>query len=167
MSKLGLNTNDVRLLKHWLWVNVKCVAMLMAFIAVMRYSPDVPAHSLESVTFAARPTQGEGQSRSERMVLAASPPASAIEGRRPNPIPPTGWRRTNRGWEHTATWPSSSSLSQQNSISELIAIQESREPKWLQSLLGRVSRIPPLMIAVLQITIIALILTMAQSRVRV
>ncbi|MFG0262297.1 MAG: hypothetical protein ACF788_07895, partial [Novipirellula sp. JB048] len=160
------------LLKHWLWVNAKCVALLIAFIAVLRYAPSAAEPAIEPGSATTARAHASERAQPEQWihaaalgedagggVRAAARSEEASEHRRPNPIPPTGWRRTNRGWEHTSSWAASSLENHSSSISELIAIQESREPMWLRSLMGRVSGIPPLMIAMLQLTLIALILT--------
>lgn len=78
---------------------------------------------------------------------------------------PVGWRRTKNGWEHVSTW-SEFAVPAPASINELIARQHDREPRWMRTLMTRISRIPPLMIALIQITAIAAIVFVAESRRR-
>ncbi len=165
MSNFGFNKNDVRLLKHCLWVNAKCVAMIVAFVIVLRLTHETPAHSIASIPVAQMSVAQIPVTATSSVVSTST--LTSAEGRPLNPIPPTGWRRTNRGWEHTSSWPQTSGLGQTHSISELIAMQESREPRWLNTVLGRVGGIPPLMIAVLQITMIAVIFNVAKPKARV
>ncbi|WP_372725689.1 hypothetical protein [Novipirellula sp.] len=162
MSNLGFNKNDIRLLKHCLWINAKCVALIVAFVIALQWAHGDPIPSLASA-----PAATTSATSTTAATATATPAVTSTGGRPRNPIPPTGWRRTNRGWEHTSSWPQTSGLGQTHSISELIAMQESREPKWFNSMLGRVSGIPPLMIAVLQITMIAVIFNMAKPKARV
>ncbi|EMI21912.1 putative membrane protein [Rhodopirellula maiorica SM1] len=159
MSNLEFNKNDVRLLKHCLWINAKCVILIVVFVIALRWAHDGPHH-----WFAMPPATATTAVATTSDVTSK---LTSPESRQPNPIPPTGWRRTNRGWEHTSSWPQTSGQGQSHSISELIAMQESREPKWFNTVLGRVSGIPPLMIAVLQITMIAVIFNMAKPKARV
>jgi len=80
-------------------------------------------------------------------------------------VMPSGWRRTKDGWEHVSSW--AHLLPQKpTSINELIADQHDREPKWLRQTMKRVGQIPPLMIAVIQVTAIAAITFVAESKRR-
>ncbi len=76
---------------------------------------------------------------------------------------PVGWRRTADGWEHTSNW-----LSRDKSIDTWIEEQKSREPAWIQRTLEIIRNTPPLMFAILQlsmITVVVLITTRGKMAV--
>ena len=80
-------------------------------------------------------------------------------------VMPTGWRRTKNGWEHVSTW-TNLGLPSAASINELIGQQQAREPRWIRMAMARISRVPPLMIALIQIAAIAAIVFVSESRRR-
>ena len=71
---------------------------------------------------------------------------------------PSGWRLTKHGWEHTSTWTLSNA-----SINQLIAAQRDREPAWIRFGFSKLRSIPPLMVALLQITAVAVITNIAKN----
>jgi hypothetical protein len=80
--------------------------------------------------------------------------------RKPIAVPPTGWRRTRYGWEHVSTWPTLGSVSGK-SINEVIEQQIRREPPWARALMSGLSEIPPVAIAMVQLTAIFIVLFIA------
>lgn len=74
---------------------------------------------------------------------------------------PNGWRLTRDGWEHTSTWNPGGP-----SINRLIEDQRNREPAWIRFGFLKLRSIPPLMVAVLQITAIAVITSIAENQRR-
>ena len=68
-------------------------------------------------------------------------------------VAPSGYRRTKDGWEDASQWYFGSY--QSRSIEHWVETQENREPMWLRKTLGRIRTIPPLMIALIQVTAIA------------
>ncbi|TWT81820.1 hypothetical protein CA13_32730 [Planctomycetes bacterium CA13] len=155
MTQLLLHPDDISQLKRWLWINVKCVVVVV-------------------VLFLLSGVRGSGSSADEQLrgqvslestlALPVETELRLLNAHQPRPIPPTGWRRTNHGWEHTSTWPSDIVAGEKKSISELIAIQEAREPMWLQVTLGKVRGVPPLMIALIQITAIAVLISIGRHK---
>ena len=80
-------------------------------------------------------------------------------------VMPAGWRRTRNGWEHVSTWPSPGRYPE-FTINELLQRQREREPKWIRMVMARISRVPPLMVALIQLTAIAAIMYVAESHRR-
>lgn len=72
-------------------------------------------------------------------------------------IPPAGWRKTSRGWEHTSSWPGLGPT-----INDLIATQESSEPQWVRTSLAKVKSVPPITVALIQLLAIAAIAGIAR-----
>ena len=56
--------------------------------------------------------------------------------RRPNPVPPQGWRRTRDGWEHVSTWRPLG-----RPLGEIVMEQEAREPGWMKGRVGEAQAI--------------------------
>ena len=77
-------------------------------------------------------------------------------------VMPSGWRRTKNGWEHVSTW-TNFGLPAALSINELIEQQRAREPQWIRFAMARISRVPPLMIALIQIAAIVAIVFVSDS----
>lgn len=69
---------------------------------------------------------------------------------------PTGWRRTNRGWEHVSNWPTTAQA-RSASLGEIIAQQRRTEPRWLRDLMALLRSIPPLGFAGMQIAVVSVI----------
>lgn len=86
------------------------------------------------------PTQGP---------YAARPQAVAEDVVQIDAHVPVGWRRTTDGWEHTSNW-----LSPDKSIDTWIEEQKSREPAWIQRCLAMIRNTPPLVFAILQVSMI-------------
>ncbi len=104
-----------------------------------------------------------GSSISQNAACARSHDTEAKAAVPSTAVIPEGWRRTKYGWEHTSTW---TSLFANASINELIAIQRHREPAWIRYGFAKLRAIPPLMVAVLQITAIAVIVNIAENHRR-
>ena len=62
------------------------------------------------------------------------------------------------GWENTSSWRLAT-----RSLAEIVIAQQSREPKWMNQLLGGVRRVPPLAYALLQIAAIAGIVALSRG----
>ncbi len=75
--------------------------------------------------------------------------ASSGSGRKLNSVPPEGWRRTNRGWEHVSSWTSPT-----ESIASLMETQAAREPAFARGLLAQVSKLSPVTFAMCQVVAI-------------
>ena len=76
-------------------------------------------------------------------------------------VPPTGWRRTTRGWERVSDWPALPS-DRPASLSELVRQQESGEPAWVRGAMARLRLIPPLGFAAAQVFAIGVICVLSQ-----
>lgn len=102
-----------------------------------------------------------GAESCQAMTINASPDdAASLENAavQQSAVIPTGWRRTNAGWEHASTWSLGSS-----NINDLIAAQRRREPAWIRFFFLKLRSIPPLVVAVMQITAIAVIMRIAED----
>ncbi|TWU05636.1 hypothetical protein [Stieleria varia] len=69
---------------------------------------------------------------------------------------PSGWRRTAHGWEDASKWRVPAGGRQQ-SLDEWISATQKQEIPWTRALFSRLRRIPPLMIATIQISLVAVI----------
>ena len=84
-----------------------------------------------------------------------------------NPIPPTGWRRTTRGWEHVGSWPNvNAGVTRRSDLNALIAQQRAQEPGWLTAGFRLLRQIPPLGYATLQLAAIGIIVQLANRTKR-
>ena len=88
--------------------------------------------------------------------------SSVVLGQLPNAVSvsPEGWRRTSQGWEHVSTWRSIET----RSLGEIIDGQLKTEPAWVQFTLEKLRNVPPLMFAVLQITLIAVVVNVFREQ---
>ena len=75
MSLFYLHPDDRRWLKRWFRNNLVCVAAIIGFLLILRFSAMV---------------QDDAN-------------ASSVQGKNQVVIP-EGWRRTTQGWEHTTQW---------------------------------------------------------------
>lgn len=144
MKPLRLHPADSQKMLLRLRVHVRCMfvaGVLGAVIHIGTHVPMSPAASNETIA-----------------VVTISP--SGVKS-----VMPAGWRRTKNGWEHVSTW-TNLGLPTTSSINELISQQQAREPQWIRVAMARLSRVPPLMIAVMQITAIAAIVFVSESRRR-
>lgn len=74
-------------------------------------------------------------------------------------IIPQGWRRTQDGWEHTTTWRT-------RIWPRAVDLDESpAQPWWIQGTLAMLRAVPPLVFAIVQIALIAIIVA-AASRLK-
>ena len=84
------------------------------------------------------------------------PRARSVSGRKLTSVPPEGWRRTNRGWEHVSSWASPT-----KSIDSLMETQAAREPAFARGLLAQVSKLSPVTFAMCQVVAILAIAWLA------
>jgi len=141
MTKPWIDAENFNLLKRMLWINTKVVATFMTLIFAGGFQGSrTDQHQAVSAS------QTHHVSYSEKQVVSM------------RSVPPSGWRRTNRGWEHTSNWTTPNHINPNRSISELIAMQQANEPVWLQGVLRTVRRIPPLAIAGIQVTLVAILM---------
>ncbi len=137
MTLFEIRNKDRRWLIRWLLSNLVCVAAfacVLTFLRVTSTSPSIP-------------------------IGTATADSLAID-KDPGSIPPQGWRRTANGWENVSQWRSRPTLP----LAELILIQKGREPAWIQHVLQLLRDVSPLTYALLQITTIAAIVWIAESR---
>ncbi|TWU41592.1 hypothetical protein Q31b_30430 [Novipirellula aureliae] len=141
MTRIWIDAENLKLLNRALWTNTKVVAAFMTLIFAGGFQGS---------------RSGDHGAISAPQAQIASYSEEQVESMRS--VPPSGWRRTNRGWEHTSNWTMPNHFGANRSISELIATQQASEPKWLQLVLSTVRRIPPLMIAAIQVTAVAILM---------
>lgn len=75
---------------------------------------------------------------------------------------PQGMRRTKNGWEDASRWNISLDF-QDRSIESWITDQRQREPGWVRQMFAEIRSTPPLMFAVIQITMIAAIVHVSKK----
>lgn len=125
MSFFYIHPDDRRWLKRWFRNNLVCFAVIVLFLLTLRLSTAV------------RPEP----------VVTDEPVAAAHEV-----VVPEGWRRTNRGWEHTSRWQ----LAEPSDATRYASVALV-QPIWATTTMETVRNTSPLVIAVMQITAIALI----------
>jgi hypothetical protein len=164
MKQSPVHPDEWKWLKGWLRSNLTVASLIYSFLIFAQVTPDLPVVSGQAAT----------ADVVQRDHLAATIPRPAAESplppetdlvlltsRRPNPVAPEGWRRTVNGWEDASTWTTLGP-----SISQRIIAQQSREPEWVRNLFVTILGISPLMIALLQLTAVAAIVHVAQTRRR-
>jgi hypothetical protein len=150
MKLLHVHPSDRAWLRRWLRSNVSFFVVATTLLIAVQYQPEMP--------LGPRVSASDGDLHRGDSRFAATEPGPPAQGQ-PNSVAPQGWRRTSDGWEHVSTWPSI------KSINQLIAEQHDLEPEWIRVVFGKLRRISPLMVALLQITAIATIVNVAKSRV--
>ena len=141
--------------------NLACVLLMTCFLLAIRTDIPMPfaaitqAQTEQSMTF-------PSEDVSPQDVKTLLPPETELvllSSRRPNPVAPEGWRRTDQGWEHVSTWRPAA-----RPLGEIIETQVDQEPAWMRDLLERLRKVPPLMFALIQITAIAAIVNVARNQ---
>ncbi len=151
MNALPLHPNDSKWLRGWLLSNLRfSIAALLLLIAV-GHLPEIPITPGHAAIFETAIDPSTELPPETELVL--------LKARRPHPVAPQGWRRTSAGWEHVSTW-----TSLRKSINQLIATQQNREPAWIRFTFAKIRSVPPLMVALLQVTAITVIVNVARSR---
>ena len=160
MKCFARHPDDVRWLRRWLRSHFVCVMSLAAFLVLLRMPSAQPRErearkelaELREDLRSSDPSNGLGDE-------ASLPPETEViylQARGANPVPPQGWRRTDRGWEHVSTWRRIG-----RPLAEIVMDQQDREPGWVNSGLARIRELPPLAFAMLQITAISAIFWLA------
>lgn len=140
-----------------------CFLFLMTFSAVMNDpGPDARHHSTGLIPVAtAHSTNGPRQS-----INLTTDVESAIEAaRQPKSVPPSGWRRTNRGWEKVDLWAKQfpDLYGPERTLDDWISHHQQERPIWIELSFAQLRRMPPLGIAGLQVIAIWLITRQARS----
>ncbi len=148
MKHLHIHPDDFRWLRRWLRSNLLLLAAATMLLITAGTKPDIPIMPIHAASTAAEFDDVELPPETELVLL---------ESRRPNPVAPQGWRKTKDGWEHVSTWPQPG-----KSINQWIDTQHDQEPPWLRHTFARLRTISPLMIALMQITAIALIVNVSR-----
>ena len=139
MRFFSLHPDDARWLRVWLRNNLIGTFAILCVLLGVRF-----------LTFAPPAYQTEASARQQTELRIA---ADGNEGRS---FAPNGWRRTKHGWEHISSWKVPT-----QSLGQIIEHQQSREPRWVQSALESLRRIPPVVFAMVQLTMIAFIVWIA------
>lgn len=97
--------------------------------------------------------------------------AAIASARQPKAVPPSGWRRTNRGWEKVDSWAKQfphlygpSAVASSRTLEDWIDHHQQERPGWVELSFAQLRRIPPLGIAGLQIIAIWLISRQARPQ---
>jgi hypothetical protein len=134
---------DRRFLKRWM----RCHALVWLVIGSVL--------TISSVL----PSKGGYQAPSQSSIRETVHPSESVAHAEDAHIP-VGWRRTAFGWEHTSNW-----LAPDKSIDHWIEEQKSREPAWIQRALALIRNTPPLVFAVMQLSMItAVVLITTRKR---
>ncbi len=136
MEILYLSPQDLRWMRHRLGhtVRLTVVMLMVSFLA--------------NASATKRDEVAQARTASFEPISLATP---GIESGL-NPVPPVGWRRTTRGWEHINTWAETASgIRTNDSIQSLLDRQAAEEPAVARSVLARVSGWSPLTFASLQV----------------
>ncbi len=173
MKCIARHSEDARWLRRWLRSHFVCMLSLAIFLVLLRMpstqprerearadlsepkDPQPGEHPLSSSDSSLRSGDPSLRSGGE----ASLPPETEViylQTRSANPVPPQGWRRTDRGWEHVSTWRKIG-----RPLAEIVMDQQKREPGWVNSGLASIRELPPLAFAMLQITAISAIFWLA------
>lgn len=160
MKFFKLHPDDARWLCRWVRSNLVCVLAILCFLIAIRNETPVPFATMSQVQ--ADQAVAVHSERPPEDVWTALPPETELVllgSRRPNPVAPEGWRRTDQGWEHVSTWRPIP-----RPLGEIIETQLDQEPAWVRFILDRLRSVPPLMFALIQITAIAAIVNVARNK---
>lgn len=138
MKFFYINSNDARWFRHWLRNNLLAFVAITGFLLVLPVMPKATMVGADNVVVGEN-TNGETPNQ----------PSSAAQ-HSPVAVLPEGWRRTNRGWEHVSTWRPARPLMVAEST-------YSGESTWIQITLDKIHDVPPLIFALGQLTLVAVI----------
>lgn len=164
MKFFNLHSDDARWLSRWVRSNLVCVLAIICFLIAIRNETPVPFVSISQVQADQSVALRSADLPPEDLGTALPPETKLVllGSRRPNPVAPEGWRRTDQGWEHVSTWRPIP-----RPLDEIIATQVDREPAWIRNILDRLRSVPPLMFALIQVTAIAAIVNVAGNKNRI
>ncbi len=85
----------------------------------------------------------------------------------PVSVAPTGWRKTESGWELADNWPVAAGVDSHNRINQLIQNQKDVETSsWIGTIgtktINTIQQLDPITLVALQVTAIALLLVVAK-----
>lgn len=149
MKLLQINKEDSAWLKRWLRSNLSFFGVVVLLLVALKFEPEMPVSRLSANDSVAENME-ELPPETEKVLLSS---------RDPNPVLPQGWRRTRDGWEDVSTWTKTG-----KNINDLIAEQKSQEPAWIRIVFSKIRAISPLMIALMQVSVVATIVNVARSR---
>jgi len=161
MNDSGWHKNEIRWLRRWLKGQIAFGAMVLMFVVLVRAQSPQFGDSVSDLE-----VQGSIEAGSDRVKIGEAiskelPPETELIylHRSPaNPVAPTGWRRTQHGWEDVSTWPTKAP-----SLPEIVMRQELQESAWIRDSLQTLRRVPPLVFAMLQLAAVAVIIGRAQQ----
>ncbi len=141
--------------------NLVCVFAILCFLIAIRNETPVPFVTMSQVRADQSMALPSADLQREDLVTALPPETELVllGSRRPNPVAPEGWRRTDQGWEHVSTWRPIP-----RPLDEIIETQVDRSPPGFDTYLIRLRSVPPLMFALIQITAIATIVNVARNK---
>jgi hypothetical protein len=148
-----LSVND----RQWMKCRLKRTAWITAVLFILNVATTIGFWAKDEVE-RSNTKATTARSPEIRLVSRNSSSTSRAEDRTVQSIAPTGWRRTNRGWEHVSSWGSS-----RTSITALMETQAAREPALARGLLANVSKLSPVTFAICQVGAIVAIILATQS----
>lgn len=155
MNENGWYQKEIRWFRRWLKGQLAFAAMVLMFVVLVRaQSPQIP-DSVNDLEHQASAQTGSSRVETRDATSKELPPETELIylHRSPaNPVAPTGWRRTQNGWEDVSTWPAMAP-----SLPEIVMRQELQESAWLRDSLRTLRRVPPLVFAMLQLAAVAVI----------
>ncbi len=160
MIKIALSPAD----RRWMKVRLLRTCKLSLLFLVLSVAADFNPHASLSSAAGSNQSVATSDSRrseipelSNRTLNAKSQDDNWFLERRS--VPPSGWRKTNRGWERVSTWAGYGPP-----INELIHTQKASEPAWAQVVFARLTNVSPITIALIQIFLITAICAAANSK---
>lgn len=138
--------------EDWAWVRQRLrstagvTLLMLGLTAAIQFRPPAPHEPGADVY--------RGSDADGAIAIGDGPPSGETRGRS---IPPSGWRRTSRGWEHVASWPAAADRSNRPSLGERVEALEASEPVWVRHALGQLRATPPLMVALIELIAIGVI----------
>ena len=160
MKCISRHPEDARSLRRWLRSRFICLLSLPALLVLLRMPLTPPREQQARADLSERREDLRPGDRSLGWDDSSLPPETEViylQTRKANPVPPQGWRRTDRGWEHVSTWRKLG-----RPLAEIVMDQQEREPGWVKSGLASIRELPPLAFAMLQVTAISAIFWLSQ-----
>lgn len=161
MKCIARHSEDTRWFRRWVRSHFVCVLSLAAFLILLRMPSTEPREREARADLSEHlddPLSSDPSiSSDEEAPLPPETEVIYLRSRRANPVPPQGWRRTDRGWEDVSTWRKIG-----RPLAEIVIAQQNREPGWVSSGLARIRELPPLAFAMLQIAAVSAIFWLAR-----
>ncbi len=144
MKRFQLTAEDAKWLRRWLRSNLTVTGIIATLLLVAAAQPNFRVATNDSATAdeVAPAVEVLDDEAMARLVAVA----------------PQGWRKTADGWEHVSTWNMPT-----KSLNDWIEEQEAAEPKWIRGTFDHIRQVSPIIIGMLQLTMIALVVNATRN----